>query len=155
LVQNLGQQFEHAALLYASGACWSISQAQQGQTPNRVAFQRDPEHAKQLMPRTLEIIGLDRYSERAKVSAACAELTSRLYSASYGEDLASLAYLADHEASQMHDAWDHAEGIGPAAYAYGLLAERALRFVLLPVRHGTQSAPVSKKPDDPALVDAE
>jgi hypothetical protein len=148
LLQDLTEQFEHAALVYASGACWAISQVQQGMTPDRVAFHRDADDAKRLAPGAFTpIAGLERYSERAQVTAAYERLNGCLDAAAYGEDLAGHDYLADHEATAMHDAWQHAAGTAPAAYAYGLLAERALRFALLGVRHHTPPAPADPAPE--------
>lgn len=157
LVSNTGRAFEVASLLFASGACWAITQVQKGNTPGLVVFERDPQDATQLVPRSFEIVGLDRYSETARLAAAYERFASCRYSGEVGEELAGRDYLADHEASAMHDAWGHAEDTGSAAYAYGLLAERALRFVLLPIRHAKPPAPAA----DPAIpsqagpVDAE
>lgn len=134
LTAKLTEQFEHAALLYASGAAWAIRQVQQGNNPNGVLFQASD--TGRLVPGALEINGLDRYAEQARVTAAYEEVAGRLDAGRYGEQLAEEHYLADHQASEMHDAWAHARGTGPAAYAYGRLAEGALRFVLLGARHG-------------------
>ncbi|WP_406365204.1 hypothetical protein [Streptomyces sp. NBC_00645] len=135
LTSSFLERFEHAALLYASGAAWAIRYVQQGHNPNGVLFQTSD--TGRLVPGALEITGLDRYSEQAHVAAAYEAVAGCLDASRYGEELAEEDYLADHQASAMHDAWQHAEGTGPAAYAYGLLAERALRYVLLPARHGT------------------
>lgn len=135
---QIAERFEHAALLYASGAAWAIRQVQQGATPSHVVFALSPER-QLFLPGALEIEGIDRYSEASKVAAAYQELTGRLRSAEYGEDLASQDNLADHEAGWMTDAWNDARGTGRAAYAYGLLAERALSYALLGVRNGTSA----------------
>jgi hypothetical protein len=147
--------FEHASLLFASGAAWAITQVQKGNTPDRVAFERDPQDTDQLVPRSFEIVGLDRYSGTPALAAAYERLADCLYSGEVGEDLAGRDYLADHEASDMHDAFAHADGTGPAAYAYGLLAESALRFALLPIRYSKAAAPRPTVPEQPGPVDTE
>ncbi|MEU9134640.1 hypothetical protein AB0D33_01495 [Streptomyces sp. NPDC048404] len=144
--------FEHASMLFASGAAWAITQVQKGNTPDRVAFERDPQDTDQLVPRSFEIVGLDRYSGAPALAAAYERLADCLYSREVGSDLAGRDYLADHEASDMHDAFAHADGTGAAAYAYGLLAESALRFALLPIRHGNHKPTV---PEQPGPVDTE
>lgn len=147
--------FEYASMLFASGAAWAIAQVQQGSTPGCVAFERDPQATNHLVPGAFEIVGLDRYAGESALATAYQRLADCLYSGEVGEDLAGRDYLADHEASNMHDAFAHAEGTGPAAYAYGLLAEGALRFALLPVRHGARpSAPRPTVPGQPGPADA-
>lgn len=144
--------FEHASMLFASGTCWAIAQVQKGNTPDCVAFERDPQDVGQLTPRSLEIVGLDRYAEARRLTAAYDQLASCMHSAEVGEDLAGRDYVADHEASEMWDAFHHADGIGPAAYAYGRLAENVLRFTLLPIRHAkpatTAPIPPQSRPAD-------
>ncbi|MGW3410294.1 hypothetical protein [Streptomyces sp. NPDC000888] len=135
LTATLQESFEHAALLFASGAAWAIRHVQHGNNPNGVLF--EAADTGRLVPGALEITGLDRYNEQAQVAAAYENVASRLDSGMYGEELAEQDYLADHHAAEMHKAWAHAGGTGPAAYEYGLLGERALRYVLLPARHGT------------------
>jgi hypothetical protein len=140
--------FEYASMLFASGAAWAITQVQKGHTPSRVAFERDPQDSEHLVARSLEIVGLDRYSGAPALAAAYERLADCLYSGEVGSGLAGRDYLADHEASDMHDLFAHADGTGPAAYAYGLLAESALRFALLPIRKPTV-------PEQPGPVDTE
>lgn len=156
MITTTSRSFEDASMLYASGACWAISQVQKGSAPDRVTFERDPQDSRQATPRSLEIVELGRYSETAKLTAAYERLADCLHSGVVGEDMAGRDYLADHEASDLHDAWAHAEGTGAAAYAYGLLAERALRFVLLPVRYAKPAtAPTPTVPGQAAPVDPE
>ncbi|MFF3891347.1 hypothetical protein [Streptomyces sp. NPDC001914] len=143
--------FEYASMLFASGAAWAITQVQKGATPHRVAFERDPQDANHLMSRSFEIVGLDRYSGAPALAAAYERLADCLYSGEVGSGLAGRDYLADHEASEMHDLFAHADGTGSAAYAYGVIAESALRFALLPIRHGNQKPTV---PEQPGPVDA-
>ncbi|MFK0155399.1 hypothetical protein ACIQVK_25400 [Streptomyces sp. NPDC090493] len=129
--------YEDAARLYASGAAWAVRQVQEGSQPRHVEFATEPgtETLLKLVPGServgTEALAEARYSEAAKVTAAYEELDRCLYAAQLAEDIGSQDYVADHEASQMHDAWTVAEGIADAAYAYGLVLEQALQFVLL------------------------
>jgi hypothetical protein len=148
LLGDANGAFEYASMLFASGAAWAIAQVQKGCAPACVAFERDPQDTNHLVPGSFEIVGLERYSEASAVSAAYQRLADCLYSGEVGEGLAGRDYLADHEASDMHDAFAHADGTGPAAYAYGLLAERALRFTLLPIRHAKPTVPEQPGPAD-------
>jgi hypothetical protein len=129
--------YEDAARLYASGAAWAVRQVQEGQQPKHVEFAMEAgtDTLLVLVPGS-ERVGTDaltaaRYSEAAKVAAAYKRLDDCLYAGQLAEDIGSQDYVADHEASQMHDAWTVAEGTADAAYAYGLVLERALQFVLL------------------------
>ncbi|MEW2631818.1 hypothetical protein AB0903_09195 [Streptomyces sp. NPDC048389] len=138
---DLHRLYEHAALLYASGAVWAIREVQTGAQPPRVAFERDKDDV--VLPRArLNITGLERYSDAGKVAAAYRALAMRLDAGEHAESLAQESYLADHEASEMHDALDASQGIADAAFLYGLQAERAVHYVLLePKReHARQEA---------------
>lgn len=129
--------YEDAARLYASGAAWAVREVQEGRQPQRVEFAMAPgtDTLLVLTPGS-ERVGTDaltaaRYSDAGKVEAAYKRLDACLYAAQLAEGIGSQDYVADHEASAMHDAWTVAEGSADAAYAYGLVLERALQFVLL------------------------
>lgn len=130
--------YEDAARLYASGAAWAVREVQEGlRQPERVEFAMAPgtDTLLVLCPGS-EQVGTDaltaaRYSEADKVEAAYKRLDACLYAAQLAEGIGSQDYVADHEASAMHDAWAVAEGTADAAYDYGLVLERALQFVLL------------------------
>jgi hypothetical protein len=124
--------YERAALLYASGCAWAIRTVQQGGNPNGVAFGLGTDN--QLLPGRYDIQGLERYARGRQVAAAYEHLTRCMGAGDEAADLGSQDYLADHEAGQLHDALDVAEGIADAAYAYGLLAEGAVRYVLIEPR---------------------
>lgn len=132
--------YEHAALLYASGAAWAIASVQRGDKPERVEFTTDSDGSG--VRHRLDITGLDRYVDAAKISAHYDALIVRLNAGEYAEDLAGRDYVADHEAGQMFECAEIAMGVADAAYAYGLLAERAVHFALLePKReHSRQQA---------------
>lgn len=130
--------YEDAARLYASGAAWAVREVQEGRRqPQRVEFVMAPgtDTLLVLTPGS-ERVGTDalaeaRYRDAGKVEAAYKRLDACLYAGQLAEDIGSQDYVADHEASAMHDAWTVAEGIADAAYDYGLVLERALQFVLL------------------------
>ncbi|MFF0510986.1 hypothetical protein [Streptomyces sp. NPDC004250] len=133
---KLQDLYENASLCFATGCAWAIAHVQRGNNPNGVALDMG-EDGRTLTPWTgpaLEIKGLERYAHAQQVAAAYKQLAVCLNAAGYAEDLGSRDYLADHEASWMHDALDVAVGIGDAAYDYGLQAERALQFALLEPR---------------------
>lgn len=132
---HLSQGYEAAALAYAWGATWAVRELLDGRTPDQVCFPglengrlvHDPlpdvEHA--------GLAKLARWSDAARWNGARDALDACLYAAGHAAALADQDYLADHEASQMHDALDVARGTADAAYAYGLLTEQgALQFVL-------------------------
>ncbi|MCR8947129.1 hypothetical protein NW249_34140 [Streptomyces sp. OUCMDZ-4982] len=123
------RQFEEAALLYASGTAWAVRAVLNGEHPAHVAFQTTDRG--DLVPPSLEIPGLDTFSEGPALDAAYDALVRCMQASEYGEDLADQDYISDHEAGQMHAAWDVARGTAAAAFTYGLLAQRALNFALL------------------------
>ncbi len=129
--------YEDAARLYASGGAWAVRAVQEGRQPQLVELYREPgaDGPDVLVPGS-ERIDIDalrtaRYSEADKVAAAYKRLDDCLYAAQLAEDIGSQDYIADHEASQMHDAWTVAEDTADAAYAYGRVLECTLQFVLL------------------------
>lgn len=130
--------YEHAAMLYASGAAWAIRTVHAGETPARVVLSVEDTDKRDLAPGSLNA-GLDalkeaRLSTVPKLEAAYKRLDDCLYARDVAEDIGSQEYVSDHEASEMHDCLTAAEDIADAAYAYGLLAEGALSFVLLGLR---------------------
>jgi len=130
------REYCHAALLFASGAAWAIAEVQAGGQPDRVVFDLEDGELPEALPHPYRVEGLGPYSEAGKVARAYDRLLSMEMAAEHAEDLAGRDYVADHEASDMFDALEEASGIEDAAYTYGLLAERALQFVLL----GTKAA---------------
>ncbi|MFC8859298.1 hypothetical protein [[Kitasatospora] papulosa] len=124
--------YEGAALLYASGAAWAIRSVQSGNTPALVTFQID-DHGDPI-PHALNIPGLDTYAGGPALDAAYDKVRDCLDAAGHAEDLAGRDYVADHEASEMFRAGDIASGLAEAAFAYGLLAQRAVSYVLLEPR---------------------
>lgn len=122
LEHRVENEYKRTALAYACGAVWAVRQIlTDGGTPSFVL----PPDDLAAMP------GLDRYAGAPALAAARDTLDRCLDAGRYGEELAERDYLADHEASDMHDAWRVAGGLANAAYAYGLLGERAVHFALL------------------------
>lgn len=130
------QHFEEAALLYASGTAWAVRAVLRGEHPAHVAFQTTDRG--DLVPPSLEIPGLVTFSEGPALDAAYDALVRCMQASEYGEDLADQDYISDHEAGEMHAAWDVARGTAAAAFAYGLRAQSALNFVLLEPRRARE-----------------
>lgn len=127
------QAYQHAALMYASGAVWAIRSVQSGETPAVVEFTTDADGT--AIHHRLDFTGLDRYVDWPKITAHCAGLLVRLQAADYAGDLAGRDYVSEQEAGEMFECSGVAEGIADAAYEYGLLVERAVHFVLLDAKH--------------------
>ncbi|MFF2522285.1 hypothetical protein [Streptomyces liangshanensis] len=124
LEDTLKKRFEQAARDYAHGAVWAVCQVLvEDATPDVVC---PPDHLGEMPD-----LG---YTRAANLKAARAVVDRCLTAAEYGEDLAGREYVADHEASDMFDAWQVADGIGEAHFAYGRLAEGAVHFALLAPR---------------------
>ncbi|MFF9248839.1 hypothetical protein [Streptomyces globisporus] len=129
--------YEEAALLYASGAAWAVRAVLRGEQPPRVVFQVD-DHGEP-GPHALEIPGLDTYAEGPALDAAYNALVRCMQAAEYGEDLAGRDYVSEHEAGEMHKANAVADGTADAAFAYGLIAQRAVSFALIGPRRARET----------------
>ncbi|MFG2671391.1 hypothetical protein [Streptomyces sp. NPDC048445] len=136
LESEVGRRYEHAACLFASGAAWAIRTVLDGETPARVSFQTEDGHP---VPRSMQIPGLDTYSGGPGLDAAYDAVRRCMDAAECGEDLAGRDYVSDHEAGEMFRAGEVAGGLAEAAFAYGLLAQRAVNFVLLEPRRARES----------------
>lgn len=134
------RNYGHAAVLFASGAAWAIARVQAGEKPAAVHFPLDED--RRPVPGQYRIDGLSNYAGARKIAAAYERVLSTDVAGEHAEDLAGQEYVTDHEAGEMFEASAHAQGLPDAAYAYGRLAEDALRFVLLGPRaaHRTQLA---------------
>lgn len=130
------RHYEEAALLYASGAAWAIKSVQRGDTPPFVAFQVD--HWGDAVPHAMDIPGLDTYAEGPALDAAYSAVVRCMNASEYGEELAGRDEVSDHESAEMHRAIDAASGLADAAFAYGLLAQKAVNFVLLEPRRARE-----------------
>ncbi|MCZ4611839.1 hypothetical protein O3S80_50460 [Streptomyces sp. Lzd4kr] len=147
--------YEHAAMLYASGAAWAVRTVRAGEMPARVVLAAADTDKRELVPGSfnadLDALKEARLSTVPKLIAAHKRLDDCLYARGVAEDIASQDYIADHEAGEMHDCYTAAEGSADAAYAYGLLVEQALSFVLLGPRaaHRKQLAAQEQAAADP------
>lgn len=128
--RQLHRSYEHDALLFATGAVWAIGSVLRGDTPAVVEFARNEDDGSSIRHPVL-LPDLDRYAGAANLKAAYDRLADCLDAERYAEQLAGADYVADHEASAMFEAGAVAEGIADAAFAYGLLAQKALNFALL------------------------
>ncbi|MFF8980210.1 hypothetical protein ACF08A_25785 [Streptomyces cellulosae] len=135
-MQATARGYLHAALVFASGAAWAVRQVQEGQQPSRVVMPMDATTRRTLVPGPTYGAGFGaledgRYAGSRRLAGAFNRLTDCLHAGQVAEQLAEQDYLPDHEAAELHDLLDVAEGTADAAYAYGLLVEGALQFVLL------------------------
>lgn len=129
LILDLRDGYRQAALLYAYGAAWALRQILDGETPTLVEVLHDPAGQPIVEPRPrLDDLTLTRWTERGQFLAAERALVECERALDAGDELAERSYLADHEAADMHRAWDAASGLADAAYAYGMAAERAVQF---------------------------
>ncbi|MFE7411468.1 hypothetical protein [Streptomyces laurentii] len=130
--------YADAALSYAYGTAWAIQQVLDGQEPPRVELGWTPEGhlilPTGLVPVPPEFDGLERWCDHGRFEQARKRWEACDYAKEYADELAGQEYLADHEASEMHQAYGDARGLTDAAYAYGVLAESALRYALLGAR---------------------
>ncbi|MFI1030769.1 hypothetical protein [Streptomyces sp. NPDC020951] len=143
-------EYEHAALLYASGAAWAIGQVRAGEQPAQVVFAVDGhDQARDLVPGDLDAgVGLfeaDRYSKTSRLKAAYERLLDGLDARRTAEEIGDEEYVSEQDASLMFECWANAEHIADHAFAYGRLLQEALGFVLLAPReaHRKQLADAS------------
>ena len=125
------RRYEHAAMLYASGAARAIAQVQAGKQPERVTFTLDADRTP--VPGGYKISELGNYVNAKKIAEAYEQVLRMDQAAEHAEEIAG---REDHEvteadANDMFEAGAYAQGLPDAAYAYGRLAEGALAFVLL------------------------
>ncbi|ROQ31949.1 hypothetical protein EDD98_0916 [Streptomyces sp. PanSC19] len=130
--------YTEAALGYAYGTAWAILRVLDDQEPPRVELGLTAEgHLTipgELAPIPPTIEGLYRWRDNAKLEQARQRWWECDSAGEYASALDDEDYLADHEAYEMHQAYDEARGLADAAYAYGVLAESALRYALLGAR---------------------
>ncbi|MET9815284.1 hypothetical protein [Streptomyces sp. NPDC006355] len=126
---RLKELYEESARAYAHGANWAVRQVQDGQQPARVEVKVDAD-GRYLIDEWMPALVLDRYAEAAAVESARKAYEWCLTAGATAEVISQQGYIADHEAGQMHQALDIAAGLPDAAYAYGVLAEGALRFAI-------------------------
>ncbi|MGW4050758.1 hypothetical protein ACWENA_07985 [Streptomyces sp. NPDC004779] len=127
-----------AALSYAYGAAWAILRVLDGQEPPRVELGLTAEGhltiPSELAPVPPAIEGLDRWCDNARFAKARERWWECDSASEFANSLSDREYLADHEATEMHQAYAEARGLADAAYAYGVLAESALHYALLGAR---------------------
>ncbi|MFJ2717460.1 hypothetical protein [Streptomyces sp. NPDC087437] len=123
--------YEEAARAYAHGANWAVRQVQHEVRPRPAYVELEvAPNGHYLFPSWVPALDLDRYTDAAAVESARKAYEQCLTAIADAAAIDSQAYIADHEAGQFHRALDIAAGLPDAAYAYGVLAESALRFVL-------------------------
>lgn len=125
----LRRLYEDAARAYAHGANWAVQQVLFGQQPAHVELKIDDTGA-YLLAEMQPVLQLDRYAKANALEVARRAYERCLVAGFEAEGIASQEYVADHEATEMHEALDVAAGLPDAAYAYGVLAEGALHFAI-------------------------
>ncbi|MFJ9648146.1 hypothetical protein [Streptomyces sp. NPDC101206] len=136
---RLRRLYAQTAEGYAYGATWAIRQVLAGQQPPTVELGRSDQGfyilPSEAYPSAEAFEGLGRWNGKADFDRTLAEMQRCQAAAEYAAELEQEHYLADHEASAMHDAYRMAEDLPDAMHAYGRNAETALRFALLEPRH--------------------
>lgn len=131
------RRYQEATLLYASGAAWAVRSVKNGDTPAYVTFEADlwgdP------VPGTFYTPDLDQYPGAASLNAAYDAVRRCLDAEEHIEEMADWGPISEHDAGEMTRAGEVAGGLAAAAYAYGLLAQRALNFVLLEPRRARET----------------
>ncbi|MEU7601788.1 hypothetical protein [Streptomyces sp. NPDC041003] len=137
--QALRKVFTTAALSYGYGAAWAIQQVIDGHQPAAVELTVMGPGSfvipDGLAPVPPAMPALDRWTGAKRFEQARQRMESADMANEHAAALADEDYLADHEASAMHDAETAADDLPDAAFAYGRLAETALRYALLDTRH--------------------
>ncbi|MDX2681074.1 hypothetical protein [Streptomyces soliscabiei] len=131
-------EYEHAALLYASGAAWAICRVRAGEQPARVVFGVDDEGdngQRGLVPGDfgagIRALEADGYSNARTLQAAYERLLECLAAGRHAEEIGEQEYVSERDDAEAAECWAVAEGTADAAYAYGHLLREALGFVLL------------------------
>jgi hypothetical protein len=128
-MHHLERLYGQAAEAYAHGANWAVRQVQAGQQPAHVTLKVDSDGS-YVIDGSLPALDLDRFVQAKAVEAARSTYERCLVAGWEAEGIGRQDYVSDHEAGEMHAALDVATGLPDAAYAYGLLAESALRWAL-------------------------
>ena len=135
---KLRKLYSQAAEGYAYGTAWAILRVLEGQQPDAVQLGRSREGfyvvPGELSPIPPLMPGLERWNGYNKLVHAHARWAICEEAGLFAEYLDEQPQLSDHEAGELHEAIDTATGVPDAAYAYGQLAESALRFALLEPR---------------------
>ncbi|WP_329356938.1 hypothetical protein [Streptomyces anulatus] len=134
---EMQSRYEEAALLYASGAAWAVRAVLRGEQPPHVVFQTT-EHGDPA-PSSLEIPGLETWTDGPALDAAYDTVVRCTQAAEYAERLVDREPISDQEAAELHRAHREADGIADAAFAYGLLGQRAVSIALIEPRRARES----------------
>ncbi|MFF6985643.1 hypothetical protein [Streptomyces sp. NPDC010273] len=127
---RLTRLYGQTAQAYAHGANWAICAALAGQQPAHVVLTVEADDNAYEFSSYMATLDLQGYAQAAQLEAARRAYERCTTAGCDAEEIDSQDYVSDHEASEMHAALDIAAGLPDAAYAYGVLAEGALRWVL-------------------------
>ncbi|MEV0475505.1 hypothetical protein [Streptomyces prunicolor] len=127
---QLERLYEETAQAYAHGANWAVRTVKAGEQPAHVVLKVDHVDDSYEFSASMPTLDLERFSQSVQLQAA-RRVYERCIVAGYeAEGIDRQAYISDHEAGEMHTALNIAAGLPDAAYAYGVLAEAALRWTL-------------------------
>ncbi|MFJ9979657.1 hypothetical protein [Streptomyces cyaneofuscatus] len=135
LLSEIEERYDQAALIYASGAAWAVRAVQRGEQPAHVTLVADRDV---LVPPSLEIPGLDTWSDGPDLDAAYNAVVRCTDAAEYVEALGDQDYISDQADGELLRAHAVASGMADASFTYGLQAQRALNFVLLEPRRARE-----------------
>jgi len=125
----LERLYEEAARAYAHGANWAVQQVLSGAQPAHVELKAGPD-GRYVFAAFMPVLQLDRYAKANALEAARRTYERCLVAGFEAEGIADQDYISDHDAGQMHESLDVAEGLPDAAYAYGVQAESAVHFAI-------------------------
>ncbi|MFD7980844.1 hypothetical protein [Streptomyces sp. NPDC059071] len=135
---HMARLYDRGAASYAYGTAWAILRVLDGQEPPHAEVGWSENGSltipSELCPIPPQITGLERWRDNDRLEKARLRWWDCDSAGEYASALSDQEYLADHEAYEMHQAFAEASGMADAAYAYGVLAEAALRFALLGAR---------------------
>ncbi|MDX5569362.1 hypothetical protein PYK79_47305 [Streptomyces sp. ID05-04B] len=128
--QSLNRLYEEAARAYAHGANWAVQQVLSGAEPAAVQLEVTTDGGHYVLEDGMPVLTLDRYAGATALDAARRAYERCIVAGFEAEGIADQDYISDHDAGQMHESLDVAAGLPDAAYAYGVLAEGAVRFAI-------------------------
>ncbi|WP_217545608.1 hypothetical protein [Streptomyces sp. GbtcB6] len=126
---QLERVYEEAARAYAHGANWSVLAVRAGEQPAHVVLTVDDVDDSYDFDAYMPKLDF-AFSGSAQLEAARRAYERCIVAGYEAEGIGRQEYVSDHEAGEMHAALDVAAGLSDAAYAYGVLAEGALRWTL-------------------------
>lgn len=137
--QRTRGEYEHAALLFASGAAWAVRAVRDGGHPVRVVLAADRDKGRSRSHReflpgdldaALDAFEADGYYKAHRLRAAHSHLMDGLAARRTAEEIDGQEYVSEPDATTLFECWAVADGIADAADTYGRLLKEALGDVL-------------------------